>query len=251
MPTVNTGLNVTMDFSYFDHERNGIPVGNLALFKSVSGGTPWIPQRGTTAAGSVITKTGISDFSVWTLGNSANPLPVGLAASTATAEGPAAVRLVWATASEQNSQQFDVERSLDGTAFAPVGTVAAVGHSSSPRSYGFLDAKLPTGAAVLYYRLRQVDLDGTFSYSPVRAVVLTAKAGAGLALYPNPAPGGAATLTGAVPGTLVTVFDALGRRVAAVPADVAGTAVLALPAGLPAGVYVVRAGAQATRLAVE
>ena len=84
------------------------------------------------------------------------------------------------------------------------------------------------GAATLYYRLRQVDADGTFKYSPVQAVSLT---GAGLALYPNPAHGGAATFTGVTPGAMVTVYDALGRPVTTATADVSGTAALALPAG--------------------
>ena len=180
----------------------------------------------------------------------ATPLPVELVQFTATAEGRSAVRLAWATASEKNSQAFEVERSADGRTFARIGTVAAAGSSSAVRSYELLDARLPTGAALLYYRLKQVDADGTFSYSPVRTVALTGAA-AGLALYPNPAPGGAATLTGAQPGAVVTVYDALGRPVTTASADAAGTAVLVLPAGTPAGVYVVRAGARAVRLTVE
>ena len=47
------------------------------------------------------------------------------------------------------------------------------------------------------------------------------------------------------------MFDALGRGVGSAPADATGTAVLALPRGLPSGVYVVRSGAQALRLTVE
>ena len=184
-----------------------------------------------------------------------SPLPVELTVFTATADGPAAVRLAWATASEKNSARFEVERSADGETFVSIGAVAAAGSSSGPRRYELLDARLPAGAALLYYRLRQVDRDGTFSYSPVRAVALKG-AGAGLALFPNPAPaghgpGGAATLTGALPGTAVTVRDALSRLVTSATADAAGTAALTLPAGLPAGVYVVRAGVTALRLAVE
>ncbi|MFC6221990.1 FG-GAP-like repeat-containing protein [Hymenobacter artigasi] len=181
------------------------------------------------------------------------PLPVELAAFTATAAGPAAVRLAWATASEKNSLVFEVERSLDGRTFGRVGTVAAAGSSSSPRTYGLLDNQVPkplSPQAPIYYRLRQVDADGTFSYSPVRTVGLSGAA-AGLALYPNPAHAGTATLTGALPGTLVTVYDALGRQVTSAPADATGTAALALPVGLPAGVYVVRAGTKAVRLTVE
>jgi hypothetical protein len=178
------------------------------------------------------------------------PLPVELTAFTAALAAPAAVRLAWATASEKSSASFNVERSADGTAFGTIGTVAAAGSSSVPRRYELLDTRLPGGAALLYYRLRQVDTDGTFSYSPVRTVSLTGAA-EGLALYPNPAHAGAATLTGALPGTRVTMFDALGRSVTTATADATGTAALALPAGLPAGVYVVRAGSKALRLTVE
>ena len=247
-PTVNTGLNAALDFAYFDHELNGIPAAKLALFKSESGSAPWVPQRGTTTAGNVISKTGVTDFSVWTLGNAANPLPVELRAFTATAEGGQAVRLAWATASEKNSASFEVERSADGRTFARVGMVAAAGTSSAPRSYALLDASLPARQPTLYYRLRQVDADGTFSYSPVRAVAL--KDAISLALYPNPTTT-SATLFGAQPGAAATVFDALGRPVASALADATGTAVLALPQGLPRGMYVVRSGPHALRLTVE
>ena len=73
------------------------------------------------------------------------PLPVELVAFTATAEGPAAVRLAWATASEKNSAAFEVERSADGTVFTPIGTVAAAGSSSAPHSYALRDGLLPVG----------------------------------------------------------------------------------------------------------
>jgi hypothetical protein len=72
-----------------------------------------------------------------------------------------------------------------------------------------------------------------------------------LLLYPNPAHGGAATLTGAQPGQVVTVYDALGRPVTSVAADAVGTAALVLPSGLARGVYVVRSGARTLRLVVE
>jgi hypothetical protein len=178
----------------------------------------------------------------------ATPLPVELSAFTATLVSKAAVRLAWATASEQNSRAFEVERSADGVAFTAVGTVAAAGNSSRARAYELLDGKLPGGAALLYYRLKQVDADGSFSYSPVRTVALTGVA-AGLALFPNPTTG-TTTLVGAAPGAAVTVFDGLGRLVLALPADAAGTAALVLPTGLATGVYVVRVGGKTLRLVV-
>ena len=175
------------------------------------------------------------------------PLPVVLTAFTATLAAPGAVRLAWATASELTSAAFEVERSLDGVAFTKIGTVAAAGTSATPRTYTLLDAVLPAGPRQVYYRLRQVDQDGLAVYSPVRTITL-AGAGAGLSVYPNPAVGGAATLLGASPGAAVQVLNALGRLVATATADAAGTTQLA---GLAPGLYVVRAGQQALRLAVE
>ena len=83
----------------------------------------------------------------------------------------------------------------------------------------------------------------------MRVVQLTGKAG--LALFPNPAHGVAATLTGTEAGALVRVLDALGRVVAVATADAGGTATLVLPAGLASGVYLVRAGVKTLRLAVR
>ena len=72
-------------------------------------------------------------FSEFYLTGSSIPLPVELTAFTATAKG-SAVRPAWATASEKNSQAFEVERSGDGRTFKRIGTVATAG-SSAPRSY--------------------------------------------------------------------------------------------------------------------
>jgi hypothetical protein len=101
---------------------------------------------------------------------------------------------------------------------------------------------------MLYYRLHQVDWDGAASYSPVR--VVTRAVQTSLALFPNPA-SRLATLAGVLPGTLVRVFDALGREVTSATTDTGGTATLVLPYGLPRGMYVVRAGLAARCLLVE
>jgi hypothetical protein len=186
-------------------------------------------------------------FSEFYLTGSSTPLPVELAAFTAKAEGVAA-RLSWRTASEKNSARFEIERSLDGKAFARIGEVAAQGNTTSPTDYTFRDSQTPKSPTLVYYRLRQVDADGTATYSPVRAVTV---GGAGpLTLYPNPARS-AVAVAGLAVGTEVEVLDALGRAVAHATAEADGTARLTLPDGLATGVYVVRSGAQAQRLLVE
>jgi len=177
------------------------------------------------------------------------PLPVTLSKFTAKASGRT-VQLAWQTASEVNSNRFEVERSVDGHTFTLLQSVPAAGNSTTPRAYAVLDAQASAiGIATLYYRLRSVDQDGTSAYSAVQVVALT-PAAAGLALYPNPSKT-ATTLVGAGAGTQVQVFDALGRVVTTATADATGKAELTLPAGLASGVYVVRTGSQAIRLLVN
>jgi sugar lactone lactonase YvrE len=181
--------------------------------------------------------TGFSGFFVHT---GTSPLPVELTAFTATAEGPA-TRLAWTTASEKNSARFEVERSLNGGFFAKIGEVAAAGSSTAPRNYGFSDATAPTG--LLYYRLRPVDADGSFNYSPVRTVVLdgTAKQPR-LTVYPTIAAAGQPVeyrYTGpALPaGATLEVYDLMGRQLGRQAAQAAG---LLTTQALPTGWYCVR-----------
>ncbi|MDO7877818.1 Ig-like domain-containing protein, partial [Hymenobacter sp. ASUV-10] len=193
----------------------------------------------------VSTLTVADHFSEFFLSGSSAPLPVELTSFTATAEGSTA-RLAWVTASEKNAARFEVERSADGKQFGKIGNVTAQGSTARRSAYAFVDATPPAGTS--YYRLRQVDRDGSASYSPVRALTIGGQAS--LTLYPNPART-AVAVAGLRAGASVEVFDALGRAVARATADAAGTARLALPSGLAAGVYVVRSGTQARRLTVE
>ena len=255
-PTTDTGLNVSLTFNYLNLELNGIAAGNLTLFRSPNGTAgPFQPASYTTrnAASKVVTRTGIGALSLWTLGNSTNPLPVELVDFTAQLQGAETVQLKWATASEKNSDRFEVERSLDGSAFDRIGTVAAAGSSSGAQLYALLDRHLPAGAGRLYYRLQQVDLDGTTSYSPVRSVAKLPGSAAGLnplAVYPNPTTG-RVQVSGLLAGSPVQVRDALGRVVATAVAPADGSVLtLTLPATLATGVYVVQSAGHSVRLAV-
>jgi len=95
------------------------------------------------------------------------------------------VQLSWQTASETNSEYFIIERSADGVQFAEVGRVNAAGESQTLVNYHFSDI----GASLLtYYRLKQVDIDGTYAYSDIIKVDTdcTDSAGDILDVYPNP-----------------------------------------------------------------
>lgn len=112
------------------------------------------------------------------------PLPVELTAFTGKARGTG-VELNWQTAMERNSAYFQVERAAGAQdAFRAIGKVEAAGSTAKASSYHFVDAQpLAQG----YYRLRQVDHDGTTAYSPVVAVKATPASA--LQAYPNPTTG--------------------------------------------------------------
>ena len=94
-----------------------------------------------------------------------------------------AVRLSWATASELNAQNFKIERSRDLRTFELVGTVKAAGNSKDQQEYSLTDPKPYFGTS--YYRLSQIDFDGSvYFYNPV-AVIIEDKT-LPFGVFPNP-----------------------------------------------------------------
>jgi len=136
------------------------------------------------------------------------PLPVELLSFNAEAMGDR-VRLRWTTASETQNELFVVERSANAAGFEGIANVPGAGTSSQRRDYVFDDAEPLVGTS--YYRLRQVDTDGSGSVSDVVAVerkhpvVIDASIDAW----------GWLRISGAVPGTTFMLCDVLGRSIAA------------------------------------
>ncbi|HEY4652291.1 MAG TPA: GDSL-type esterase/lipase family protein [Pontibacter sp.] len=94
------------------------------------------------------------------------PMPVTLTGFSATITPSREVRLNWETASEQNNAYFEIQRSYHNTAqFITIGTVKGAGTTNVARTYSYLDDTVPT--IDLYYRLKQVDEDGTSTYSDI------------------------------------------------------------------------------------
>jgi hypothetical protein len=88
-------------------------------------------------------------------------VPVELTSFTAAVSG-GNVLLNWTTATELNNQGFDIERQAEGN-WSKIGYVPGYGTTTEPRSYSFMDESVATG--IYIYRLKQIDFDGTFSYS--------------------------------------------------------------------------------------
>ncbi len=96
------------------------------------------------------------------------------------------VLLTWTTASEVNSDFFSVERSSDGVNYTEIGVVQAAGSSQSILDYEFIDQNILEPQKILYYRLKQVDFDGTTMYSEVRTVQIDQQHSDQIVVFPNP-----------------------------------------------------------------
>ncbi|UOQ66387.1 T9SS type A sorting domain-containing protein [Hymenobacter volaticus] len=173
------------------------------------------------------------------------PLPVELKEFAVRAVKVDAL-LDWSTASEKNSDRFEIERSLDGTTFVKIGTVRSQGTTQATTDYAFTDAGIGAKAqGVVYYRLRQVDTDGTASYSPVRTVRFEAQAAvtAKLSVFPNPATSSDRVVTldlSTLPkGTYqASLLDATGRLIGTYSVEGGVNKVVEVQT-LPTGTYLV------------
>lgn len=161
----------------------------ITLLKRVGGGDWTTPGTHIGASGSTaiptVVRSGVAGWSNFGFGgNSANPLPVELIHFSSLCEGNIS-HVSWTTASEKNSDYFEVEVSTDLVSWSEVAHANAAGNSTSKREYVIVD-NLSRG--LRYYRLVQVDFDGKHrTYDPIsfncggsESVFL---------IYPNPTSG--------------------------------------------------------------
>jgi len=147
------------------------------------------PQGGGTYVNKIITFAGVNfqNGDRFTLANTllSKPLPIELLSFTAAPEGTA-VKLSWSTASELNNDYFVVQHSVDGETWEDVLTEKGAGDKSTRTNYEGTDNRAHLGTS--YYRIKQVDRDGKYSYSQIKRVEVAEKLG--LKAYPNPVTSG-------------------------------------------------------------
>jgi hypothetical protein len=228
------GSRFAQAISYLDHYDSGTNKWDAVA----TGSTPQAEVNGKRG----IKRTGVSKFSPFAITSSpAGPLPVVLLSFEARRVG-ATVACAWATASEARNSHFVVERSHDGASFTALGTVAGQGTSTAAHTYRFVDAQPVAGVA--YYRLRQVDTDGTATFSPVVVVQGGEVVAASITAVPNPSAGQFALQLNLPASSQLrgTVVNVLGQSVLTVDEQLpAGPANLPLDLrAQPAGVYLVQ-----------
>jgi len=96
-----------------------------------------------------------------------SPLPVKFIAFDVAKQSNNVI-VEWATAEEVNSSYYQIERSFNGSEWTAIGTVNAAQNSNSTKTYSFIDKNI--SAKIVYYRIRQFDIDGKFVVTPVRSI---------------------------------------------------------------------------------
>lgn len=158
-------------------------------------------------------------------------LPVRLVSLQAISQ-ESAVLISWATSSEDNSSHFEVERSADARVWKMIGKVGAKNSSSVRAEYSFPDTH-PLRSN--YYRLKMVDLDGSYAYSRIVSAVGDAQS---LKVYPNPVKT-ELTVEGLLGGDQVELVDMSGRVLKRAVAEKSGS--LKMDTGIMKnGLYLVR-----------
>ncbi len=163
------GSDATLTFQWdSSNEIGGFDRANMGV--SHFNGAAWEPLTAGDGAGGggpySASVSNVSDFSPFALGSDSSPLPIELVEFKASYES-GRVNLSWKTASELNNDYFTIEKTVDNVNFEEVGQVQGHGTTTQPVNYSAVDRYPYNG--VSYYRLKQTDFDGKFTYSdPVR-----------------------------------------------------------------------------------
>ena len=162
-------------------------------------------------------------------------LPIKIVIFKAVLNPDQSVFLFWQTAQEINNSHYLIERAGNDGNFESIGNLSGAGNSTAITEYSFQDLK-PLARAN-YYRLRQVDFDGQFSYSPIVSVMV-GEAG-GVRLYPSPVQDLLHVQTDAAPEetTQWQISDQTGRLL---QSGSFSSNIELNVAGLPAGTYTLR-----------
>jgi len=218
-----TGPNgtATVTYTYAQTEVSGGVTGNEASLQAqrydVTKNTWDDALSGQTADGTANTviEPGITVFSPRTLSLFGSPLPIELLSFDAIPTNNNVV-LTWKTAAEINNNYFTVERSEDAFTYTNVGIVNGAGNNTSSLNYSLVDDTPLAG--ISYYRLKQTDFDGKYTYSNIRSVYFKNAGVFDFSIYPNPVYKTSDNISFTLSGfnknssVLVVLLDVLGKE---------------------------------------
>ena len=235
----SASVTVTLSWGSWSGGVTSLPDLRVAKWN----GSQWINVGNTATSGSIsagtVTSSSVSTFSPFTLasatGGGANPLPIELLSFTGACNGLSVV-LKWNTATETNNDYFVVQRMGEGLYVEDLDVIEGAGNSQSVNNYSF-SIKTPIHG-VSFYRLKQVDYDGEFTYSDIISVE-ECEDGA-FNVFPNLVDDiFTVVYTGSGTDTPL-LFNMYGQRVHAPVTELGGRTVFDVT-GLPNGQYLVTA----------
>jgi hypothetical protein len=215
-----------LTFTYRDSEWNNTNGSTNTIMENTlqaqsNDFSVWTPvTMGTVnTTSNTVTISGINNYNpLWTLVGNTTPLPLTLLAFNAELNDKEEVDLDWVTATEINNDFFTIEKSANGKDFEPFGYVDGAGNSTTVLYYQAVD--LHPFQGITYYRLKQTDFDGQFSYSDIRAVKRVKAETPLFQVFPNPATEMFYVKFEAVTGNQAFfLLDMNGRVVREIPAD--------------------------------
>ncbi|RYM32823.1 T9SS type A sorting domain-containing protein [Brumimicrobium glaciale] len=210
-PTVGARFDRVWRVSEVDQNADAVDVGAIDMRFDLTGLGPVTPSdlrllvdinnngnfnddtpiTGATSVGGNIYQfagvTAIANNSRFTLGTinvAQTPLPIELIYFDAKPYQDYKVNLDWQTASERNNDYFTIDKSTDGIQWKKVNKVEGAGNSASLIKYSSIDESPFKG--ISYYRLKQTDFDGKFTYSATKSVIIKGQENSEIEVFPNP-----------------------------------------------------------------
>lgn len=247
----SSSVNVTLSWSGLSPCNASTYVNSLAsLVVAHFNGTSWNAYgsnsyTGNGAAGTV-TWNNVSSFSPFTIGSTAaisNPLPIKFNEVTAynVTDGN---HIEWTNSTEENLARYEVERSSNGSLFKTIITVMPKTNNGQENKYAKTDDHILDG--INYYRIKAVQLDGSFQYSAIVKVNPSQGQAVSMSIYPNPVSADQFTLqlnnykTG---DYLLKLINTSGQQVMMRTIHHTGGSVsvsIERPATIPTGIYILQ-----------
>jgi hypothetical protein len=246
--------NATLTFKAAPSETGTITGLNAQRWNSNT--LAWdAPLPGQTTMTDGVMVPNVTQFSPWALSGNSSPLPIELISFNATPNGKI-VDLSWITETETNNDFFTIERSADGINFEPILTVDGAGNSSTILYYNSIDDSPIQGLS--YYRLKQTDYDGQYSYSNIVAVEFNFDA-IDFSIFPNPVYANDAIYISSAENdganTNINIVNSIGQCVHYSYLVINGPTVLKLNSQLQSGIYTIYIGTknnvQAQKLVIK
>ncbi|NVO01300.1 MAG: hypothetical protein HXX09_01225 [Bacteroidetes bacterium] len=197
----------------------------VAHFEDCSGTDKWVSKggniSGTLTNGYITSTIPFTNYSPVTFGSLTTPLPISLSKFTANCFEKG-VDVNWTTASETNNNYFTIERSTDANSWEIIETINGAGNSNHPINYLFTDRNSVNGKS--YYRLKQTDFDGKFTYSTAAAVDCGSESSAEIIAYPNPAEHNVYfhILLPKKENVVLNIYDVIGQKIYSAEINVDG-----------------------------